>query len=303
MKLVNFTSKTVELIRLDKLYNKTDKKNDISVINTINTDFNAYNNISIYDKITDPNSLKKELRREIEYNRAHLRNVKFNTNGWHYLTVCFMRYEKSLEYYKFVLNYLLNTIGKNETLKYCTTFQIIPGVLKHCNGYFYIVLRIRISNETDNKLNEFVIISKLIDMFNMNYKNDMYMITDNDIPNIQFFQWLYVKEYMPYVKNKYQQKQQNAVNIKEDRIEMKDDVEEVRYATMSMEKSPPLPPMPKLLKLEIPYKNEELNEVSTFMVQQLQQQLQNQYQHEINKYVMVLQEYYYNQHGIQLSRY
>lgn len=142
-------------------------------------------------------------------------------NRWQYATIRFTEYDQALCFYKKVVSYMVELTSTNDVLKYSTTFQVAPVVVRHMCGNNYILLRIR-TPILD-------VSSKMISVFNERYKDEMFMMTENAPVNIEYFQVLYTREYL--------KKKPSSPDAKE----------EVRYATMSSAKEPPPPPMPRFL--------------------------------------------------------
>lgn len=206
------------------------------------------NTISVY-KIDDIRKNKKLL--VIPVNNTDngtiklksIRDSYFNRNGWYYITVQFTEYNDAALIYKNIISHMISITSTNNTLKYCISFQVIPIIIKHNNGKFYIVLRI--SMNTDIIPDVYNIISNIIHIYNKTSKEtSIFMYRETKPKNIEYFQWLFVKEYIPYFKMKNKLKKEKKKES------------EIKYGSLSSEKIPPLPPMPLTLHLHDSYHNE-----------------------------------------------
>lgn len=239
--MILFSEKTVQLFRIEDL------RKSKELIYSLSEKYKHVNIPTTISKQRSYTSLKDLEKRDINSkNTKHMLHGKFQTNGWHYITVCFAKATNPLDYYKKVIQYMVEFTNTNDLLKYNTTFQVVPVIIKHNYGNCYIILRIRVYNELIPDVH--TIISNLNTLFNTKFKSDMFMTPESETRNIQYFQWLYVKEYVPYFKHKNHSRSFGDLKDAQSKVE-EHAQEEVRYATMSMEKEPPPPPMPKLLKL------------------------------------------------------
>lgn len=234
-KMVLFSEKTVKIFRINDLRKKQE------LINSLSEKHNHANIPNMISKSRSSSSFK-----ELEKRDRDMKNGKFQINGWHYMTVCFTKAENSLDYYKKVIQYMIEFTNTSDLLKYNMTFQVAPVIIKHTYGNYYIILRIRVYNNLVPDV--YTIVTNVNSLFNTKFKSDMYITYESESGNFQYFQWLYAKEFTLYFKNKNHSRSfgdlKDATPKAEETFQ-----EEVRYATMSMEKEPPPPPMPKTFTL------------------------------------------------------
>lgn len=233
--MILFSEKTVRIFRVDDLRKKAELIHTLSECPSHKDD----NIPNVITKSRSHTSLKDLEKRNRDVTR--MQHAKFQTNGWHYMSVCFAKAPNALDYYNKVIKYMIEFTNISDLLKYNMTFQVVPIIIKHTYGNYYIVLRIRVYNELIPDIQN--ILTNVTTLFNTKHKSDMYMMPENETVNLKYIQWLYAKEYTPYFKNK------NHSRSFGDLKDVSASSEEVRYATMSMEKEPPPPPMPKTLKL------------------------------------------------------
>jgi hypothetical protein len=142
---------------------------------------------------------------------------------------------------------MLRMVKTDTFLRYNFVFQIVPVIIKHIEGEYYIVIRIRIgSNIAVNYQN---VLNYLMDGFNAMYNtsNDMVMMTETDKTNTEHFHKLYACEFVH---------KRNLVNTKKSlplppMLQSRNVLHsnQPMYALSSMTQEPPPPPMPKLLNI------------------------------------------------------
>lgn len=120
-------------------------------------------------------------------------------HGWQYIVTRIIgRQQDLIECYKIVLNYMLRFVKADATYKYNIMFNIIPAIIKHTNGDYYIILRMRLNQKATITMHD--VIARVITGFNPLYTDTLCMETETERRNIGFLHWLYIKEYMPYAK-------------------------------------------------------------------------------------------------------
>lgn len=209
--MVIFSEKTVRIVRIDDLH---------------------------YRRTPELHTHKQSFYRSSNNTEAKESTWKRNKNAWNYTTICFAKYDSAIDYYKRVIAHMIEFTKSNDALKYNITFQVLPAIARHVDSNNYIVLRIRTYNDQISHASK--IVSDVLASFNEKYRNETFMAIENNILNVQYLQWLYAKEYTPFIKKKDVVKLQSKT-ISDDQI---------RYASISIVKDPPSPPMPKTLEFK-----------------------------------------------------
>lgn len=114
---------------------------------------------------------------------------------WQYIAVGFKKYNNESRNYGFLLKYMLQAVKVDPMFKYNVMFQILPIILHHKNGMYYIILRIRVRKEGGDFVNS------TIKWFNTIHTESYQMEHVTDPNSTEYLYKLYMTEYIHTGRN------------------------------------------------------------------------------------------------------
>lgn len=182
--------------------------------------------------------------------------------AWKYITVKFAEYNNQSYNYGLLLKYMLQTVKSDPIFKYNVMFQILPIVLHHKDGMYYLVLRIRVRKEILKDHGDFV--ANVITRFNMTHGKDYQMAVEINPMSMKYLYELYTTEYIHTGRNPQHPpplsprfREQPMVVTMESLSPITPTqapvacCQQPRYALATMQREPPMPPMPKTFDIAV----------------------------------------------------
>lgn len=191
---------------------------------------------------------------------------------WQYITVRFAKFYHKSNDYVLLLKYMLQAVKADPVFKYNVMFQILPIVLHHENGMYYLILRIRVRKEILKNYGDFV--ACMMKKFNLTYRDDYHMAVEIDPKSTKYLYQLYTTEYIHTGRNPQhppplsprfrEQPTELSAELSQPTIMItpamlspatsmspKTPMEQPMYALATMQREPPPPPMPQTFGMDM----------------------------------------------------
>lgn len=180
-------------------------------------------------------------------------NQKKINREWNYLTIRFSKHYNIAHNYKLVLKHMLGMVKQDVYLRYRFVFHIVPAIISHIDGNYYIVVRVRITTRINISHND--VIGYLITAFNSVYsvRNDLFMESETEIVNTEYFRRLFSQEFA-----------HKTSLVPATRDAQIAHTERTFYASGSMKNGPSAPPMPREIGIGHMYPSQNLMYPSDF---------------------------------------
>jgi hypothetical protein len=160
------------------------------------------------------------------------KNMRYNQRShlytWKYIVARYKKEFNSNHYFRLVLQHMLRTVKMDKSYTYNVVFEISPTVIQHTDGYYYILLRIRVNPKAVFTLDE--VIHNVMEKFNMVYRDDIEMERCSDNKSVEYLKNLFIIDRPSSTPST---------------------PPEPKYALATLQKAPPVPPMPTTFDLKL----------------------------------------------------